>query len=190
MDLPVLGITTVSSNVNTATIDPDVWAQALAPYVNAAAGAISAVQIATFAPFSTPVAGNGLASFSAVGGLSISRPLAQGKKVLLLATGAVNQQYASGDISVITVWRKIGTGEWVDLTLSGCAGYISFRAPTADAMTPYCFPVFDTPALTQTDTVTYQIMAKSNNGDLWFGRRHDDTSSLNSATTLVLFELA
>lgn len=178
-------------STNTAQVDPDIWATTLAPYVLPLIGGVSAippVQVVA-APASSPIVAG--AAFAAVPGFSVSKAMAAGAKAMVDVVGSINLQYATGDIAAITLLRQIGTGPWVELTPAYTAGFAGIRSINADEMRPFAIRFLDASlALSTPQIVTYQLAGKSNNGNLWFGRRYDDAANLRSATMLTLSELA
>ncbi|MBR1193246.1 hypothetical protein [Bradyrhizobium sp. AUGA SZCCT0160] len=139
-------------------------------------------------PAASPIVAG--AAFEAIPGFSISKTIAAGNKAKISIVGSLNLQYFYGDICQITLWRQIADGPFVDLTPPNVSSLDGERAINSDEMRRYAISLIDVElALTEPQAVTYQLAAKSNNGNVWFGRRFDNTDKLRSGTTFILEEI-
>jgi hypothetical protein len=150
------------------------WAQTIAP------------------PAASPIVAG--AAFDAIPGFSVSKEIAAGNKARIDVVGSLNMQYVNGgttgDICQIALWRQIGNGPFTDLTPPNDSSLDGERAISSDEMRRYAISLIDADlVLTEPQTVTYQLAAKSNNGNVWFGRRYDNSDKLRSATTFILEEV-
>lgn len=170
-------------------IDETVWAPALAPYVAAQISTVIGVQQVIVQPAASPVLPGG--AYTAVPGFSISGTIGAGHKILINVIAQLNIDYAGPDIGRLTLARQIGTGPWVELTPAGCDARASMRVTSAqDEVRSLTINLLDNPGLTQPEVVTYQLLARSNWGNLWIGRRYDAPTSMPAPTTFTLTELA
>jgi hypothetical protein len=130
--------------------------------------------------------GNGATTASSVyspTGLSVQiTPNATANKILVQVDGYAGNSYAQS-ITRFAIFRKIGTGSFVDLTPTGLTGMGGVRTVDNGYAEPFSFTFQDFP--NTTDTVTYELRWNTANGTAYLGQRPDGTHMKYPATMLV-----
>jgi hypothetical protein len=125
---------------------------------------------ASIAPGVT-VSGGGSTSFTSTG-LEIAVTPDSNVQEFLITCNGVSGNTSSSTINLFTLFRKIGTGSFTDITPSGGANSMAFtRTPDSDSAHPWNITFKDAPATT--DEVTYQLRWRSFGGTAHLGQRPD-----------------
>jgi hypothetical protein len=129
------------------------------------------------------VAGSGGSSYASTG-LEVTVTPESSAQGFLISCNGVSGNTASNTINLFTLFRKIGSGSFTDLTPSGGANSMAFtRTPDADSAHPFAIVFKDEP--NTTDPVTYQLRWRSFNGTAHLGQRPDGTNMKANTTMKV-----